>query len=47
MQSSIAYSSATRIGLLSGTRLPIIAMRMRAVRYTSAPPMRLQFAIRP
>src|SRR5678815_2285342 len=47
MQSSIAYSSATRTGLLSGTRFPIIAMRTLFVGYTSAAPMRLQFAISP
>jgi hypothetical protein len=47
MQSSIAYSSATRTGLLSGTRLPIIAMRIFLVGYASAPPIRLQFAISP
>jgi len=28
----MAYSSATRMGLLSGTRLPIIAMRALRVR---------------
>jgi hypothetical protein len=47
MQSSIAYSSATRTGLLSGTRLPNIAMRIFFVGYTRAAPMRLQFAISP
>ena len=31
MQSSIAYSSAMRIGLFSGTRLPIIAIFTRFV----------------
>ena len=45
--SSMAYSSATRIGFSSGTRLPNMAMRARSVRWMSTDPIRLQFDISP
>src|SRR5271165_778227 len=47
MTSSIAYSSATRIGLSIGTRFPTMASLALRVRLTRAAPIRLQLAIRP
>jgi hypothetical protein len=46
MTSSMAYSSATRIGLSSGMRLPRIATLARVVRCATIEPIRLQFGIR-
>ena len=47
MTSSMAYSSATRIGFNSGTRLPNMEMRTRVVRCARIEPMTLQFDISP
>ena len=45
--SSIAYSSATRMGFSSGTRLPTMASLIFLVRWISAEPIRLGFDINP